>query len=123
MSVFRFKMVAIGLAVLVSVPAAAEQGGHAHHHPAKAAVTDYYAEAMEKMHHEMMMTPSGDADVDFMRGMIPHHQGAIDMAEIALAQATDPTVRKLAEEILKTQAAEIKLMQAWLDARKGQAAD
>jgi uncharacterized protein (DUF305 family) len=46
--------------------------------------------------------------------MIPHHQGAIDMAEIVLKYGKDPETRKLAEEIVKTQTAEIAFMREWL---------
>lgn len=48
-----------------------------------------YADVMSKMHQAMMIEGTGDADVDFMRGMIPHHQGAIDMAKIALEKGKD----------------------------------
>lgn len=76
-----------------------------------------YAAAMDKMHKSMMIKGTGDADVDFMRSMIPHHQGAIDMAKIALQKAKDPVVRKLAEDIIKAQEKEISLMQNWLTTR------
>jgi hypothetical protein len=75
---------------------------------------DIYAPAMAKMHRDMMQTPTGDPDVDFMKGMIPHHQAAIDMSEVALSHAHDLQVRKLATEIIKAQKSEIALMQSWL---------
>lgn len=70
--------------------------------------------ASKKMHENMMMSYSGDADVDFVKGMIPHHQGAIDMATIELKYGKDPEIRKLAEGVIKAQEAEIAEMQAWL---------
>ena len=67
-----------------------------------------------KMHSAMDILFTGNADVDFVKGMIPHHAGAVDMAKTVLAFGKDPEVRKLAEEIIKAQESEITLMQGWL---------
>lgn len=73
-----------------------------------------FIEANAKMHKDMTMTFSGDADVDFIKGMLPHHVGAVDMAKIVLQYGKDPEVKKLAEEIIKAQNTEIDFMKAWL---------
>lgn len=67
------------------------------------------------MHENMAVELTGDADVDFARSMIPHHQGAIDMARIVLEHGDDPEMRALAEEIVEAQEAEIAMMREWLD--------
>jgi uncharacterized protein (DUF305 family) len=67
-----------------------------------------------KMHSAMDIAFTGKTDVDFIKGMIPHHQGAIEMAKVELAFGKDPEVRKLAESVIKAQEAEIAQMQAWL---------
>ncbi len=69
----------------------------------------------EKMHREMAIAFTGNADVDFVRGMIAHHQGAIDMAKLVRAFGSDAQIRELAEAIIEAQEAEIAMMRAWLE--------
>jgi uncharacterized protein (DUF305 family) len=76
-------------------------------------------QAMAVMMKNMMVPYTGDADVDFMKSMIPHHQGAIDMAKVAAQFAKDPALLKLAGDVVSAQEAEITFMNAWLK-RNGQ---
>ena len=72
--------------------------------------------SMEKMHMAMgAVERSGKSDIDFVRLMIPHHQGAIDMAKAELLYGKDPVMRRLAQEILVDQQSEIDAMQLWLE--------
>lgn len=88
---------------------------HSHHHTAP---NDVYTDVMKKMHEAMgAYTPTGDADTDFVLGMIPHHQGAVDMAEILLEQGDDPKLRQLARGIIVAQQREIAYMNYWLQTR------
>ncbi len=124
----RSKMLAAAAVLVVLGGAAvAQHSGHGSHSghgaPAKPAasgnaVAKAFQDVNDKMHRDMNIPFTGDADADFARGMIPHHQGAVDMARIVLQHGKDPEIRKLAEEVVKTQEAEIRMMREWL-ARRG----
>ncbi len=78
------------------------------------ASTKAFKAANEKMHGGMSIPFTGNADVDFVKGMIPHHQGAVDMAKIVLEHGKDPALKKLARDIIKAQDKEIAFMNRWL---------
>ena len=70
---------------------------------------------MKKMDHDMAAAAmTGDPDHDFAAMMIPHHQGAIDMAQVELKYGKDPTLRALCQRIIVAQKKEIALMNKWL---------
>ena len=74
---------------------------------------------METMHLAMAaVKPSRNSDIDFVRTMLPHHQGAIDMAKTELMYGKDPQMRRLAQEIITDQQSEIELMRLWLKQHK-----
>lgn len=110
------------LAVMLTMVApAAAQEGHTYHTGTQNSWSqgDAYARAlsaaMDRMHKDMMAPiPTGDADRDFLATMIPHHEGAVEMARLVLIHGKDPLVRRLAEEIIAGQQSEIVAMGARL---------
>jgi len=97
-------LIAIALAMgFLALNASAETGS-----------TPDYKKAMDTMMRSMKMSYTGDADIDFVKGMIPHHQGAIDMATVELEFGKDPEVVKLATDIIKAQETEIAVLKEWL---------
>lgn len=124
------KLFALGL-LFLTAPAHAEEGMnhdmhdmkgmHQHGESAQPAPKSEsaaaFADVNAKMHKDMNIEFTGDADVDFMKGMIPHHQGAIDMAQVVLKYGKDPATRKLAEDIIAAQEKEIAFMKEWLAGR------
>ncbi|SOZ38455.1 CopM family metallochaperone [Cupriavidus neocaledonicus] len=113
-------------ALCLSVASLAAPAENAHKHPDQVAPPPFVAstakpyaglidDAMGMMHHGMTQAATnGIPDHDFVAMMIPHHQGAIDMAKALLLYGEDPALRNLAQGIITEQQNEIRLMQAWL---------
>jgi uncharacterized protein (DUF305 family) len=81
--------------------------------------SDKLRQSMDDMHQQMhMVKTTGDADEDFVRLMLPHHQGAVEMAKIELLCGKDSVNRRLAQEIIVEQQSEIDLMNLWLSKRE-----
>jgi uncharacterized protein (DUF305 family) len=122
-------ILALGLMIFAAPALAQQHGGHETHGthgshgatagtmPASPAAKAYEA-ANEKMHRDMAIKMTGDADVDFVQGMIPHHQGAVDMAKIVLQYGADPEIKKIAQEIIAAQEKEIAMFRSWLAKRQ-----
>ena len=112
----------IGLALtMLALPAATlAQDDHSQHSmPAMNGAVDgaakAYMDGMARMNRDMNAAMTGDADIDFAAMMIPHHQGAIDMAKTQLEYGKNPDLRKLSEAIVAAQESEIAFMKGWLD--------
>ena len=83
--------------------------------PATSPADQAFAASMKSMMNGMHVKPTGKPDEDFVRMMIPHHQGAIDMAKVELQYGTDSELRQLATDIVAAQDKEIAQMKAWLE--------
>jgi uncharacterized protein (DUF305 family) len=121
------KIVTLSVMILSMLGSAqAQHDTHAHSHVAPRpqaefgkAFQRYAAEmtlGMNKMMSDMHAPGyTGDPDIDFLAMMIPHHEGAVDMARLVLLHGNDPVTRKVAEEIIANQRVEIEGMQRRLD--------
>lgn len=80
--------------------------------------TEALKAANAHMHHAMDIELTGNPDADFVRSMIPHHEGAIEMARIVIEHGSDPEVLQLAQRIVADQEREIAQMQRWLEEKR-----
>ena len=116
-SIFALSLAVATLAA--GVASAHQHVGHPRGDSAPAAASESaavreYRQANAKMHRDMAIEFTGDADKDFTRGMIAHHQGAIEMANVVLRHGKDSEIRKLAEDVIAAQTSEIAFMRDWL---------
>ncbi len=113
----RSTLTALLLAATLAAGAAlAQHAGHGARpaSPAEPASTREFRAANDAMHKAMDIRFTGRADRDFIAGMIPHHEGAIAMAQVVLRHGTNPEVKQLANEIIAAQQKEIAWMREWL---------
>ena len=108
-------------AVAVSIYAQANEQPHQAHMnmpmSTGSAMQQELMQGMNQMNQDMMAAAQyKDPDVAFAAGMLPHHIGAVKMAEVELKYGKNPEMRKLAEDIINAQQAEIEQMQKWLKA-------
>jgi uncharacterized protein (DUF305 family) len=98
------------------------QGHGAHAAPPQASspseATKAYSAALDKMHAPMAQAiQNPDPDIAFVKGMIPHHQSAVDMAKVVLQYGKDEQAKKWATDVIREQEREIGEMRAWLKAK------
>lgn len=114
---------ALALPTLALAQGIQDHGGHAGHGnqaavQADTPATQAFCVINARMHRAMDLRYTNDVDVDFVRAMIPHHQSAVEMAKVVLRHSKEPETRRLAEDVIRAQEAEIAQMRAFLQ-RKG----
>jgi len=121
-----FRMASLIILGVSAAAGTASAQDHAHNATTTFSITSdvpfdrLMAQAMDRMHAAMMaVNPTGDTDRDFLAMMIPHHQGAIDMAKVVLLHTQDRRIRNLAQSIITEQQYEINLMNGLLNAPVG----
>lgn len=119
MRVLRLLITGVAFSAAASYAAAAEHSHHASPPPRSAAKTQF-TQAMDAGMSKMMADmhaagSSGNPDVDFLAMMIPHHEGAVEMARLLLIHGADPVSRRLAEDIIASQQVEIEGMRRRLE--------
>ena len=132
----RARQIVLTLAVsALALPVSAQQTHHQHASSAAPSPPVFVAstdksfaalmdDAMAAMDDGMKRAPmNGVAEHDFITMMIPHHQGAINMAEALLLSTADPELKNLAQGIITEQQNEIRVMQAWLQRHQMQSPD
>jgi uncharacterized protein (DUF305 family) len=111
------KLAVVLLFVLLLLSTSRAQTAHEHKSSTNGieagSFTALMMQAMQRMHKDMTIAPTGDRDPDrdFAAMMIPHHQGAVDMAKLELQFGKNPVLRRLAQGIIVEQLQEIELMQ------------
>ena len=105
------KLTAVLLLIVFIVSVSQAQTPHNHETTQAGSFDALMAQAMDRIHADMAIAPSGDPDRDFAAMMIPHHQGAVDMAKVELQFGKNPVLRRLAQGIIVEQLQEIEVMQ------------
>ena len=110
------KITAMLLAAILSIPAGLAQADTQGMQSMADAGIKHFMAPMDTMMSAMPMMSTGKPDADFLLMMIPHHQSAIDMAEVELKLGTDEPTRAMAQQIIDAQKAEIATMRTMLEA-------
>ena len=98
----------------IAAPMPAEHMGTNHAADAQTSdATRAFQQGEEKMMKDMSRPYSGNVDKDFVAHMLPHHEGAVDMAQVQLKYGKDPELRKMARDIIKSQKQEVAFMKKW----------
>ena len=105
------KHLILAVTLAAPLPAFAQETGHEGHMMGdKGPASMAFMEANDRMHQAMMMEYTGNADVDFVKGMIAHHEGAIAMANDVLTNGKNSEILALANAVVSGQSTEIETL-------------